>query len=134
MIETGEAVDQLKFCAKVLPCGHSCKGVEKERKCLPCLDAKCTETSGLVAGTTEEELCHICYTSELGTEPCSKLGCGHVYHTRCVIEQLSHKWPSLRITFAFMSCPLCKTDLDIAKLSQPIQATLGPLNGLKNVV
>lgn len=32
----------------------------------------------------EDELCGICYTSELGTEECVRLGCGHVYHAGCV--------------------------------------------------
>ena len=39
------------------------------------------------------------------------MGCGHVFHANCVIELLKHKWTSLRITFAFMSCPSCKAPI-----------------------
>ena len=60
------------FCEKTHNnCGHACKGVTKERKCLPCLNTACAEASGHFEGTNEDELCNICYTSELGSEACS---------------------------------------------------------------
>ena len=31
----------LGFCAKIKECGHSCKGVAKEKKCMPCLHPDC---------------------------------------------------------------------------------------------
>ena len=34
-------------------------------------------------GAAESEYC-ICYTSELGEEPCVRLACGHVFHANCV--------------------------------------------------
>ena len=60
------------FCAKThKKCGHTCQGVKNERKCLPCLKAECAEASGHFEGTNDDELCNICYTYELGGEPCS---------------------------------------------------------------
>ena len=75
----------IAFCDKTNKCGHTCKGVASERKCLPCLHVDCAEAAGHFENVNEEELCTICYTSELGTEACSKLSCGHVFHTNCVI-------------------------------------------------
>lgn len=115
-------------------CGHACKGVIKEHRCLPCLKVNCAEAAGLFEGINEDELCTICYTSELGTEACSKLPCGHIFHTNCVIQLLQHKWTSLRITFAFMSCPSCKQEIDITGVSKPIARELGPLIALKKHV
>ena len=40
------------------------------------------------------------------------LGCGHVFHANCVLELLKHKWATLRITFAFISCPRCKQPIE----------------------
>ena len=36
--------------------------------------------------TNDEELCAICYTSELSAEPCVTLNCGHKFHRECVIQ------------------------------------------------
>jgi E3 ubiquitin-protein ligase MYCBP2 len=96
------------FCGKIHKnCGHECKGIAKERKCLPCIDPVCTE------GANAMELCGICYTSDLGDEPCSKLGCGHVFHTNCIVELLKHGHATTRLSFAFMSCPACKAPIDV---------------------
>ena len=124
------------FCEKTHEkCGHACKGVSKERQCLPCLNADCAEQAGHFEGTNEDELCTICYTSELGAEACSQLSCGHVFHTNCVIQLLKHRWTSLRISFAFMQCPSCKQEIELKKgLSKPIMAELGPLLHLKRTV
>ena len=41
----------IAFCEKThQECGHACKGVTKERKCLPCLDADCAQKAGLFDG------------------------------------------------------------------------------------
>ena len=93
-------------CTKKLSCGHRCHGIESS-KCLPCLEPGCPENQQTL--TNKEELCAICYTSELAEEPCVALGCGHIYHKDCMIQLLKHKWSSLKISFAFMSCPECKT-------------------------
>ena len=98
----------LSFCRKMKECGHKCAGVKDEDECLPCLEPDCIEGTNL---PFDEELCTICYTCELREEPGVQLGCGHVFHANCVIELLKHKWTSLRITFAFMSCPACKAPI-----------------------
>ena len=124
----------IAFCDKINKCGHACRGVANERKCLPCLHVDCSEAAGHFENVNEEELCTICYTSELGAEACSQLSCGHVFHTNCVIQLLKHKWATLRITFSFMSCPSCKQEIDIMNLSKPIARELGPLLSLKKKV
>ena len=53
----------IAFCEKThKDCGHACKGVTKERKCLPCLNSECAKKAGLFDGVNEDELCTICYT------------------------------------------------------------------------
>ena len=44
--------------------------------------------------------------------------CGHVFHVDCVKELLNHKWSTLRITFAFMSCPSCKAPIEVDQDSE----------------
>ena len=117
-------------CTKELSCGHQCFGVEDERKCLPCLDPACAPKH-FKGGINADELCHICYTSELGVEACSKLSCGHVFHTNCLVNLLRAKWPKLRITWDFMSCPECRQEISPRGLSKPIVAELGQLLSLK---
>ena len=126
----------LAFCEKTHEsCGHACKGVTKEKRCLPCLKPACAEKSGHFEGVNEEELCTICYTCELGEEPCSQLSCGHVFHTNCLVQLLKHRWATLRISFAFMQCPSCKQEIELKKgLSKQIAAELGPLLHLKRTV
>ena len=64
--------------------------------------------------SNEELLCTICYTSEFYEETSVKLtSCGHIFHTECILELLKHKWATLRITFAFMSCPSCKKQIEV---------------------
>ena len=88
IIDTGCVEDEepaIPMCKKTHKCGHACKGVANERKCLPCLHEDCAQKAGLFEGINEDELCGICYTSELGAEACTKLSCGHVFHTNCLI-------------------------------------------------
>lgn len=106
----------LPFCNKLKDCGHKCKGVAKEEECLPCLEPSCSNGDGAAASDSNlpssDELCNICYTCELREEPSVQLGCGHIFHANCVVELLKHKWATLRITFAFMSCPACKAPIE----------------------
>ena len=74
------------------------------------LSENCDE--GHMHGHDDSELCAICYTSELREEPCVQLGCGHVFHSNCVLMLLKHKWSTLKISFAFMSCPQCKQEIE----------------------
>ena len=60
-----------------------------------------------------DELCSICYTSELREEPCVTLGCGHIFHTECIRNLLKHRWTTTRITFAFLDCPACKREITL---------------------
>ena len=99
----------LPFCRKEKECGHYCGGVKNEEECLPCLQPECIEGTKL---PSKKELCNICYTCELHEEPSVLLKCGHVFHVNCVVELLKHKWTTLRITFAFMNCPLCNKPIE----------------------
>ena len=95
-----------KFCKKKLNCEHSCCGVHGAQKCLPCIEPGCSEYG---AAAKKDEVCSICFTTELGSDPCIMLLCGHIFHAACVGNLLKHKWSTLKISFAFMSCPSCKT-------------------------
>ena len=105
-IQTNETEDLgVPVCKKIQKkCGHACYGVKGEKRCLPCIEPSCAPLS-YKGGQDADQLCGICYTSELGSEACSKLGCGHVFHTDCIINLLKHRWTTLKISFAFMSCP-----------------------------
>ena len=99
----------IKRCRKIHACGHRCSGVSGEEECLPCLVEEChDEESRLPAA---EELCTICWTSELEAEACVQLGCGHVFHANCVLKLLQHRWSTLKISFGFMACPSCKQSI-----------------------
>ena len=99
----------IKRCRKIHACGHRCNGVSDEEDCLPCLCEEChDEESRLPAA---EELCTICWTSELEAEACVQLGCGHVFHANCVLKLLQHRWSTLKISFGFMACPSCKQSI-----------------------
>ena len=63
--------------------------------------------------SVESELCGICYTSELGEEPCVRMTCGHLFHANCVLMMLKHKWTTLHITFGYLDCPSCKQEIMI---------------------
>ena len=135
MIDTGNDVNAeeeglIATCTKSLKCGHKCHGVKGERNCPPCLHSDCAGKH-YNADINADELCGICFTSELGAEACTKLSCGHVFHTGCLIQLLKHGWNSLRVTFGFMSCPSCKQEIELKDLSRPVAAELGPLIGLK---
>ena len=103
--DEAEEADKHK-CNKQLACGHKCHGVVDENSCMPCIDAECQEMYG--AKQSGDELCAICYTSELQEEACVTLLCGHTFHADCVLKLLRHKWNTLKISFAFMNCPTCK--------------------------
>ena len=76
-------------------------------------------------------MCKICFTSDLGEEPCSQLSCGHIFHTNCLVNLLKSKWTTLKISFGFMKCPCCNHKIELKGLSKPIAAELGPLMALK---
>ena len=58
----------IPFCRKQKQCSHSCAGVKGETKCLPCLEPECMTAEDNIL-PQNDELCTICYTSELKEEP-----------------------------------------------------------------
>ena len=90
------------------------------------------EVKELPITINSDELCTICYCSELGSEPCTTLSCGHTFHTDCIVQLLTHKWTTLRISFAFMSCPSCKQEIKLTiQTPQSVAQELRPLLDLK---
>ena len=101
---------EIRRCKKThLQCGHRCNGALNEMECLPCLEPECAAKCDL--RENKDDLCSICYTSELGAQSCVKLTCGHVFHADCVLQLLKHRWSTLKVSFAFMSCPSCKQEI-----------------------
>ena len=84
---------------------------------MPCLEPECAKKAvaakELTEGTDKESFCTICWVSELGSEPCIKLGCGHVFHLNCIKSIITKRWTSLRINFGFMNCPSCKQEMQL---------------------
>ena len=107
----------------VLQCGCPCGGVRNESSCLPCL----SHQLGVAA-----QLCAICGTDPLSSAACIQLNapCLHVFHLDCVRRQLAMAWPTPRISFRFLQCPLCQQPLCHPRLS----AQLAPLHELRSRV
>ncbi|CAM9954167.1 unnamed protein product, partial [Laminaria digitata] len=96
-------------CRKKLDCGHPCRG-PGAGDCLPCIESGCpsAELDG------DAEFCNVCWTESLLAAPCVKLECGHFVHVSCGREQLERGRPTARLTFGFMSCPVCRADKALA--------------------
>ena len=61
---------QILPCQKMHRCGHQCDGVAGETVCPPCLEDDCSIHSGAAHQLPlRDNLCSICYTSELQEEP-----------------------------------------------------------------
>lgn len=99
-----------QVCGLKLDCGHRCLGTASSDACLPCLEPDCSSEK-VCKLTNKDELCSICFTSALSEEPCQRLECGHIFHANCVSDLLKHGWSSLKISFAYLSCPSCKTPI-----------------------
>ena len=113
-------------CIKLLPgCRHPCDGIRGERHCLPCLHDGCERHRA--DGPTRDEFCNICYSETLAQAPCVQLKCGHTFHLACVKTKLEKRWPTPRVTFHFMSCPLCNAQIEHPALLP----TLSPLLQLR---
>mmetsp|Transcript_1449 Transcript_1449/g.1985 ORF Transcript_1449/g.1985 Transcript_1449/m.1985 type:complete len:146 (+) Transcript_1449:199-636(+) len=67
----------------------------------------------VLMNAAESELGGICFTSELGEEPCVRFVCGHVFHANCVLMMLKYKWTTMRISFGYLDCPSCKQEMMI---------------------
>ena len=114
-------------------CGHQCGGVAHEKTCLPCIQPACCGQDS--NGPTAEDLCNICFTSELGEEPCVQLpGCKHIFHAECIKNLLKHRWSTLRISFDFMACPACKHPITDLSSWPQLQPELKKLLDLKKKV
>ena len=111
--------------------------MKNEKSCLSCLAFEFSDVDSTRIGLsspTREDLCAICYTSELGAEACVGLGCGHVFHANCVLQLLKHRWPTLQISFAFMKCPTCKQDIDKIHGSRDLMSELEKLKKMKTSI
>ena len=113
MVEADE--NPFQFCDKIKDCGHNCKGVQGESECLSCLNEECIQVAidadqanGVLMAGAEDELCGICFTSELSEEACVRIACGHVFHANCLQLLLTHRWTTKKITFGYLDCPSCK--------------------------
>ncbi|XP_055726867.1 E3 ubiquitin-protein ligase MYCBP2 isoform X15 [Salvelinus fontinalis] len=93
-------------CSKTQACGHLCGGVRNEKSCLPCLHG-CNKSTGRLKQDADD-MCMICFTEALSAAPAVQLDCGHVFHLQCTRRVLENRWLGPRITFGFMSCPICK--------------------------
>jgi hypothetical protein len=116
-------------CGEVLGCGHYCYGISGEKQCLSCLEEDC-KANCTKPRVHKEEFCNICWVSDLSSAPCIQTACGHIFHLHCIKGQLEKKWPSARVTFKFLNCPLCN-----AQFSHPaIDSVIRPLLQFKEEV
>ncbi|CAB1347399.1 unnamed protein product, partial [Coregonus sp. 'balchen'] len=89
-------------CSKTHTCGHLCGGVKNEKSCLPCLHG-CEKNTGCLKQDADDI---------------------HVFHLQCTRRVLENRWLGPRITFGFMSCPICKNKINhsvIKDLLDPIR-------------
>ncbi|KAJ8404609.1 hypothetical protein AAFF_G00334720 [Aldrovandia affinis] len=109
-------------CSKTHACGHPCGGVKNEEQCLPCLHGCDRGAAGLKQDA--DDMCMICFTEALSAAPAVQLDCSHVFHLQCTRRVLENRWLGPRITFGFMSCPICKNKINhsvIKDLLDPIK-------------
>nr|XP_025976649.1 E3 ubiquitin-protein ligase MYCBP2 isoform X14 [Dromaius novaehollandiae] len=97
-------------CSKTHPCGHPCGGVKNEEHCLPCLHG--CDKSATTLKQDADDMCMICFTEALSAAPAIQLDCSHVFHLQCCQRVLENRWLGPRITFGFMSCPICKNKIN----------------------
>ncbi|XP_021272790.1 E3 ubiquitin-protein ligase MYCBP2 isoform X13 [Numida meleagris] len=97
-------------CSKTHPCGHPCGGVKNEEHCLPCLHG-CDKNASTLKQDADD-MCMICFTEALSAAPAIQLDCSHVFHLQCCQRVLENRWLGPRITFGFMSCPICKNKIN----------------------
>ncbi|XP_069614194.1 E3 ubiquitin-protein ligase MYCBP2 isoform X15 [Ranitomeya imitator] len=97
-------------CGKTHPCGHPCGGVKNEDHCLPCLHG--CDKSATSLKQDADDMCMVCFTEALSAAPAIQLDCSHVFHLQCCRRVLENRWLGPRITFGFMSCPICKNKIN----------------------
>ena len=47
----------------------------------------------------------------------------HVFHAKCIKDYIEAGWTTLNITFSFLNCPACKTQMEIS----PTLPIIGPI-------
>ncbi|XP_063160584.1 E3 ubiquitin-protein ligase MYCBP2 isoform X9 [Candoia aspera] len=104
-------------CSKTHPCGHPCGGVRNEELCLPCLHG-CDKSTTTTLKQDADDMCMICFTEALSAAPAIQLDCSHIFHLQCCCRVLENRWLGPRITFGFMSCPICKNKINHAVLKE----------------
>ncbi|XP_075447064.1 E3 ubiquitin-protein ligase MYCBP2 isoform X9 [Ascaphus truei] len=97
-------------CSKTHLCGHPCGGVKNEDHCLPCLHG-CDKIATSLKQDADD-MCMVCFTEALSAAPAIQLDCSHVFHLQCCRRVLENRWLGPRITFGFMSCPICKNKIN----------------------
>ncbi|XP_076728752.2 E3 ubiquitin-protein ligase MYCBP2 isoform X5 [Callospermophilus lateralis] len=97
-------------CSKTHPCGHPCGGVKNEEHCLPCLHG--CDKNATTLKQDADDMCMICFTEALSAAPAIQLDCSHVFHLQCCRQVLENRWLGPRITFGFISCPICKNKIN----------------------
>ena len=89
------------------------------RRLADCIRPDCVKARGKDEQSSDD-FCAICGVDELGRFPCVKLRCDHIFHVRCVLEKLKHRWEEGEpVNLAFMDCPLCKVPMDWPVICQP---------------
>ncbi|KAM6446158.1 E3 ubiquitin-protein ligase MYCBP2 isoform 3-T4 [Liasis olivaceus] len=110
-------------CSKTHPCGHPCGGVRGEERCLPCLHG-CDKSATAALKQDADDMCMVCFTEALSAAPAVQLDCSHIFHLQCCCRVLENRWLGPRITFGFMSCPICKNKINhvvLKELLDPIK-------------
>eukprot|EP00062_Callorhinchus_milii_P006572 gi/632947251/ref/XP_007888958.1/ PREDICTED: E3 ubiquitin-protein ligase MYCBP2 isoform X6 [Callorhinchus milii] len=97
-------------CSRTHCCGHPCGGVKGEDHCLPCLHG--CDKNATCLKQDADDMCMICFTEALSAAPAVQLDCSHVFHLHCCRRVLENQWLGPRITFGFMSCPICKNKIN----------------------
>jgi E3 ubiquitin-protein ligase MYCBP2 len=104
---TTECLEKRQWsCDKIFACGHECIGL-RGHPCLDCMNQECVAKDA----NTDDDFCNICWVDPLRVCPTLKLSCGHFFHFMCLWQKIDGKWPSARITFGFLNCPLCKAQI-----------------------
>ena len=116
-------------CSVSKPCGHLCHGRRGERPCTSCLTEGCEDCH---PQQNCEDFCVICYCETLSEAPCIELECGHVFHFHCLVGKLQRRWPTVRITFTFLQCPLCTRSIAHQLLSHLLTPILKMKSNLES--
>ena len=94
-------------CTTILGCGHRCFGYKNESKHPGCLLPSCDSYQA-----ARSDCCTYCNES-LTKAPVVKLRCNDFFHYDCLKECLQRQWCTKRITFGFLMCANCKTQMGL---------------------